>query len=169
MPLFMALPFYEGLETTSYLNAYFEMVSSFTTTGATLFERPDRLVDSLHLWRGLVGWLGGLLIWVSASAVLAPLNLGGFEVTASAEPGHGGARIDRFERANIGKRLTEIFRILAPIYLGLTGVLWLLLVMVGDSPLVSLMHAMATLSTSGISPVGGLEGVQSGFWGEALI
>ncbi|MEM7599186.1 MAG: TrkH family potassium uptake protein, partial [Pseudomonadota bacterium] len=58
LPLFLALPFYEGLETTSYLNAYVEMVSAFTTTGAPLFE-PERLTDSLHLWRGIVGWLGG--------------------------------------------------------------------------------------------------------------
>ena len=55
LPVFLALPFYEGLETTSYLNAYFEMVSCLTTTGATLFDTPERLVDSLHLWRGLVG------------------------------------------------------------------------------------------------------------------
>ena len=58
LPLFLAVPFYEGLETTSFLNAYTEMVSSVTTTGATLFEDPKRLGDTLHLWRGMVGWAG---------------------------------------------------------------------------------------------------------------
>ncbi|MEL6171292.1 MAG: TrkH family potassium uptake protein, partial [Pseudomonadota bacterium] len=87
MPVLLAIPFYEGLETTLFLNAYVEMVSSLTTTGATLFDTPERLVDSLHLWRGIVGWSGGLLIWIAAVAVLAPMNLGGFELSIAAEPG----------------------------------------------------------------------------------
>ncbi len=168
LPLFLALPFYEGLETTSFLNAYFEMVSSLTTTGATLFD-AQRLTDSLHLWRGLVGWLGGLLIWISASAVLAPLYLGGFEVTASAEPGQGGTELDRFERADSAKRLRQITRQLAPIYAGLTGALWLFLVIAGEQPLVAAVHAMSTLATSGISPVGRLENAGAGWAGEAVI
>ena len=169
LPLFLALPFYEGLETTSFLNAYFEMVSCLTTTGATLFAVPERLVDSLHLWRGLVGWCGGLLIWISASAVLAPLNLGGFEVTATAEPGQGDTRLDRFERANPAKRLAQITLQLAPIYIGLTAALWLFLVVTGDRPLVAAIHAMSTLATSGISSVGGVSGANSGLGGEAIL
>ncbi len=169
LPLFLAVPFHAGAETTSFLNAYFEMVSSLTTTGATLFDAPGRLADSLHLWRGLVGWLGGLLIWISAAAVLAPLNLGGFEVTASAEPGQSGAMLARFERASSGKRLTKVSRQLFPLYAGLTVGLWFLLVISGDRPLVAVMHAMATLATSGISPVGGMQGAQTGFGGEAVI
>ncbi|RBI71212.1 TrkH family potassium uptake protein [Roseovarius sp. TE539] len=169
LPIFLAVPFYEGLGTTSFLNAYFEMVSAITTTGATLFEKPGRLVDSLHLWRGMVGWLGGLLIWVAASSVLAPLNLGGFEVTSTADPGQGDTRLDRFERANSAKRLVQITRTLAPIYFGLTLALWLMLVVGGDRPLVAAVHAMSTLATSGISPVGGVENATSGFSGEVVI
>src|SRR6056297_1508815 len=169
LPIFLAVPFYEGLGTTSFLNAYFEMVSAITTTGATLFEKPGRLVDSLHLWRGMVGWLGGLLIWVAASSVLAPLNLGGFEVTSTADPGQGDTRLDRFERANSAKRLAQITRTLAPIYFGLTLALWLMLVVGGDRPLVAAVHAMSTLATSGISPVGGVENATSGFSGEVVI
>ncbi|MEO0865103.1 MAG: TrkH family potassium uptake protein, partial [Pseudomonadota bacterium] len=85
LPVLLAVPFYEGLRTTTFFNAYIEMVSAITTTGATLFSDPERLNDPLHLWRAMVGWLGGLMMWVAASAVLAPLNLGGFEVTARAE------------------------------------------------------------------------------------
>ena len=46
LPLIMAFPFFEALKTTRFINAYTEMVSSFTTTGATLFD-PDRLHPSL--------------------------------------------------------------------------------------------------------------------------
>ncbi|MFU1476963.1 TrkH family potassium uptake protein [Roseovarius sp. C7] len=169
LPLFLAVPFYEGLGTTSYLNAYVEMVSSLTTTGATLFEDPGRLRDSLHLWRGLIGWLGGLLMWVAASAVLAQLNLGGFEVTATAEPGQGGTRFDRFERADASRRLGRATMALAPVYIGLTVIMWLCLLVGGDRPLVGLVHAMSTMATSGISAVGGLQNAQSGIAGEAVI
>src|SRR6056297_3876636 len=169
LPLFLALPFYEGLETTSFLNAYVEMVSSLTTTGATLFPEPGRLTDSLHLWRGIVGWFGGLLMWIAASAVLAPLNLGGFEVTASAEPGQGGGQMERFERASSAKRLAQVTLRLAPLYAGLTAALWLMLMIGGDRPLVAIMHAMSTLATSGISPIGGVQNAQSGFAGEAVV
>ncbi|WP_306113965.1 MULTISPECIES: TrkH family potassium uptake protein [unclassified Roseovarius] len=169
LPLFLAVPFYEGLETTSFLNAYTEMVSCITTTGATLFENPARLGDTLHLWRGMVGWAGGLLIWVSASAVLAPLNLGGFEVTASAEPGQGEAYSGRFERATAAKRIRQITLQLGPIYIGLTCALWLLLLIGGDRPMVALIHAMSTLATSGISPIGGVQNGTSGITGEMVI
>ncbi len=169
LPLFMAIPFYEGLRTTSFLNAYFEMVSSFTTTGATLFEKPGRLVDSLHLWRGMVGWMGGLLMWIAASAILAPLNLGGFEVTATAEPGQAGAVQGRFERAGSGRRVAQVTSALAPLYIGLTGMLWLFLAIGGDRPLVALIHAMSTMATSGISPIGGVERAGSGVGGEVVI
>lgn len=169
LPIVLAIPFYEGLETTTFLNAYVEMVSSLTTTGATLFDTPGRLEGSLHLWRGLVGWFGGLLIWVSASAVLAKMNLGGFEVTVSNEPGQGNMRIDRFERANSARRLEQVTRELAPIYVGLTSALWVMLIIGGDPPLVAAIHAMSTLSTSGISPVGGVANAPSGFAGEAVI
>ena len=42
--------------------AYFEMLSSLTGTGATLFDAPDALAPSVHLWRAQVGWMGGLLV-----------------------------------------------------------------------------------------------------------
>jgi trk system potassium uptake protein TrkH len=169
LPLFLALPFYEGMRTTTFLNAYFEMVSALTTTGATLFDDPGRLTDSLNLWRGLVGWLGGLLVWVSASAVLAPLYLGGFEVTAKAEPGQGAERLDRFRRASSARRITQIGAQLIPVYAGLTGALWVFLMVCGDRPLVAVIHAMSTMATSGISPVGGTQGAAAGLPGEALI
>ncbi|WP_101066426.1 TrkH family potassium uptake protein [Roseovarius salinarum] len=169
LPLFLAVPFHEALGTTRFLNAYFEMVSALTTTGATLFDTPGRLTETLHLWRGLVGWLGGLLIWIAASAVLAPLNLGGFEVTATAEPGQGDTRLDRFERANASKRIEQITATLAPVYAGLTLLLWILLVVGGERSFVAFIHAMSTMATSGISPVGGLSGGSGGFGAELAI
>ena len=63
LPLMFAVPFQEAVGNTSLLNAWFEMVSSFTTTGASVYDNIGRLTPSQHLWRGLVGWMGGLLVW----------------------------------------------------------------------------------------------------------
>lgn len=169
LPLYLALPFYEGVQTTTYLNAYVEMVSSFTTTGATFFEAPGRLGDSLHLWRALVGWAGGLLIWISASAVLAPMSLGGFELTVRAEPGQDDARLGRFERASPVRRLGQVTRMLVPVYAGLTLVLWILLMAGGERAFTAAVHAMSTLATSGISSVGGVQNGAAGIFGEVAI
>jgi trk system potassium uptake protein len=169
LPLMLAVPFFEAVGNTSFLSAYIEMVSSLTTTGATLFE-PDRLAPSVHLWRAQVGWMGGFFIWVTAAAVLAPLNLGGFEVRSSRGVGQDAAVASQVSRvADMSERLRRFSAELLPIYTGLTGVLWVALVLSGDTALVALCHAMSTLATSGISPVGGLEGAGSGAVGEALI
>jgi len=169
LPVILAIPFHAALRDTSFLNAWFEMVSSLTTTGATLFDDPNRLSDTLHLWRALVGWLGGFLMWVAASAILAPLNLGGFEVTASAEPGQGGEQMDSFDHVDASQRLVRSTLHLFPIYAGLTLALWTLLQILGDAPLVAFCHAMSTMSTSGISPIGGVQNASSALAGEMVI
>lgn len=169
LPLYLAVPVHDALGTTSYLNAYFDMVSSITTTGADIFRDPGRLPPSLHLWRGLVGWCGGLLMWIAASAVLAPLSLGGFEVTARGEPGQGGRASGAMERGDPRRRLVMVSSALAPVYAGLTLALWILLMMTGEAALTALSHAMSVMATSGISAVGGTENAQSGVAGEMIM
>ncbi len=169
LPLLLAVPFFEAVRNTTFLNAYFEMVSCLTTTGASLFE-AGRLSGPEHLWRALVGWLGGLLMWISAAAILAPLTLGGFEVTASGEPGQPTPMGER--RSNVSeaaRRLSRTANALIPVYAGLTLAVWILLLIAGDTPLVAISHAMGVMATSGISPVNGMSGTNSGFGGELIL
>lgn len=166
LPVMLAVPFSEAVPDTRFFNAYMEMVSSLTTTGLTLFE-PERLPGSIHLWRAQVGWMGGFFVLLTAIAVLAPLNLGGFEVSSPSEIGQGARQIVNV--ADSAARLRRFSLRLFPIYAGLTAALWLGLYVAGDPPLVALSHAMSTMSTSGISPVGGLEGTNSGHVGELVI
>ncbi len=170
LPLMLAIPFSEAVPDTRFFNAYIEMVSSLTTTGLTLFE-AERLPPSIHLWRALVGWLGGFFVWVTAIAILAPLSLGGFEVVSSDEVGRGasGSTVQLDRVTNPSERLLRYSLRLAPVYGGLTLILWVALIMAGDTALIAICHAMAALSTSGISPVGGTETAPSGLGGEALI
>ncbi|MEM8731865.1 MAG: potassium transporter TrkG [Pseudomonadota bacterium] len=166
LPLYLAVPFHDALQTTTFMNAYFDMVSAVTTTGIDFYRDPERLAPSLHLWRAEVAWLGGLLMWIAAGAILAPMSLGGFEVTARGEPGRGDPGTLAMTRADPAKRLAKVSATLVPIYTGLTGVLMILLLAAGDRPLAALCHAMSVMATSGISPVGGLEGGAAGRVGE---
>ena len=152
----------------SFGDAWFEMLSALTTTGATLYE-PDDLTATVHLWRAFVGWLGGFFSLVAALAVLAPLNLGGMEVVSGRTPGRSQGAGQIVEVAGIRQRMARFALQLLPAYGGLTLLLWLLLIFAGDASLVALCHAMSTLATSGISPVGGLQGGQAGFVGEILV
>ena len=171
LPALMAIPMTAAVPGMRFGDAWFEMLSAFTTTGASLLEGAGS--RSLDLWRATVAWGGGLFVLISVVALLAPLDLGGVElfrvksvVGAVADPamqaqfGVSDPSADR----NI-ERLHDQLRLIAPAYLGLTLVLWVALSMAGNPPLVALMLAMSTLSTSGIAPAGALDSVLT----EALI
>jgi len=170
LPLMLAVPMYEAVPEMTFIEAWFEAVSSFTTTGATLYDNPDELPPSIHLWRAILGWIGGLLMWVSAISIFAPLNIGGFEVRSL----RGGSVTDK-SLTQIGRasdpseRLVRFGAKLIPLYSALTAVLWMCLVAAGEDPFVALCHAMSVLATSGISPVDGLLYSPSGFLGEFII
>ena len=170
MPMIFALPITQAVPDTSYVNAWFEMVSSFTTTGATLYDTPGRLPPSLHLWRATVGWLGGLFILVAATAILAPMNLGGVEVMSGSAPGRGVTGLTQITHvADPSQRFMRYTMLLLPLYTGLTLLLWLCLMIAGEINLLALIHAMGTLSTSGIGMDEGLSALSTGLVGEVLI
>lgn len=152
LPLMLAVPFWEAAGNVRFGDAWFEMISCLTTTGATVFDGQGRLADSLHLWRGLVGWMGGFLIWVAAMAVLAPLNLGGFEVVATGrDPLEANAARLRIGReGHTAERLLRFSRQLGPVYAALSLVLWLGLIATGMPPFDGALRAMSIIATSGI-------------------
>lgn len=168
LPPVLALPLMEAMPGLSAFDAWFEMVSSLTTTGATVLDR-SQTPDSVHLWRGLVGWAGGLLV-LAAAGILAALNLGGFEIFAPRAIGRSSAALPQGgPPRDAGLRLLDRSWGLLAAYAGLTALLWLGLLIAGDPGLVALMHAMAALSTSGISPLATLGAAPSGLGGEVLL
>ena len=186
LPAMLAVPFSLALPDTGFFNAWWEMVSCLTTTGASLYS-AELLAPPLHLWRAMVGWMGGLFMLVAAVALLAPLRVGGFEILAM--PYGRGERFERLPRSADGRtmmmpmavpvlqtemadpvhRVIRAGRMVLPLYAGLTGLMWVALLMLGESGLVALTRAMGTLSTSGISPVSGPAGQGSGIAGEVVI
>lgn len=170
LPLIFALPMTQVLPDSSFANVWFEMVSCFTTTGATVYDDAGRLSSTLHLWRALVGWLGGIYILVTASAILAPMNLGGIEVISGRVPGRNTSGLSQITQvAEPSERFLRFTMLLFPVYLGLTVALWIALMILGERNLVALVHAMGTLSTSGISMSGDLDVLTSGVPGEVMI
>lgn len=167
LPPILALPFHWAVPESDLLAAWWEMISCMTTTGASLFPNED-VPPPVHLWRGLVGWGGGFLTLVAAAAILAPLNIGGFEVLAPKSIGR--ARLRPAGHDAVARRSLERHaKALAFPYIAFTLALWALLHVAGDSSLVALMHGMAVMSTSGISPVDGLHAAGSGRIGEMLM
>lgn len=154
LPLIAALPLFLATPGIGAVGAWFEMVAALTTTGGSAY--PDALLvpDAVHLWRGLVGWFGGLLTLVSAYAVLAPRRLGGFEVMTAAGLAGDGRRIDlRLPAAPLDARLSRAIRVIVPIYTGMSVVLALLFNALAEPGLVASVHAMSIISTSGITPL----------------
>jgi trk system potassium uptake protein TrkH len=149
LPLAMALPLTQAVPDLTLINAWFEMVSSFTTTGASIFDAPRRIPESLHLWRAMAGWAGGLFILVVASGLFAPLGLGGGEMLNAGEPAALYQADTEFDAA---ARMWRHLVLVGPLYLGVTMALWALLILFGVSDLLGLMQAMGTISTSGILP-----------------
>ena len=159
LPLAMALPLVEAVPGLRFRDAWFEMVACFTTTGATLLETPHLIPPSVHLWRGLVAWFGGLFILVAAMALLAPLGLGGFEVIREK------AQVPLM-RADAGDdvavRLRQQLDLVLPPYLAATAVVWAALSALGVPGFDALMQAMAALSTSGVLAQAGLGSIGLG-------
>ncbi len=169
LPFAFALPLREALPDTTLLNAWFEMISAFTTTGASVYG-PDRLADAVHLWRATVGWFGGFLVILAAYAILAPLNLGGTEVSSGRVPGRGAVGTAQVARtADPAQRLTRFALMLFPVYGSLTFLLWCGLLVLGESGVSALIHAMGTLSSSGITGRTPFQTSAAGIPGECLI
>src|SRR3989339_1535548 len=78
--LFGALPFYFSAEFTNFIDAFFESVSGFTTTGSSVMVNIEAAVPSLLFWRSFIQWLGGMGIIVLSIAILPFLGVGGIQL-----------------------------------------------------------------------------------------
>jgi len=149
---FAAIPYLlaGGEQLSSPIDAYFEGMSGFTTTGATVVTDYDELERSVNMWRQFTQWLGGMGIIVLAIAVLPRLRVGGRQVMESELPGP--------EIAQLSERIRATARSLWVLYVGLTALETLLLASLGwlgiDDAMTefeALAHAFTTMPTGGFS------------------
>ncbi|MGB5555337.1 MAG: potassium transporter TrkG [Flavobacteriaceae bacterium] len=127
----------------SITNAFFETVSGYTTTGASILDDIEVLPEGILFWRSLTHWIGGMGIIVLAIAILPLLGIGGMQLFAAEAPGPSADKLH--------PRITDTAKRLWFIYLGYTLAETLLLKLAGMSFFDAINHAMATLSTGGFS------------------
>lgn len=87
MSLFGAIPFVVHGSIPSYADAFFEVMSGFTTTGASILSNIEELPHGLLFWRSITQWIGGMGIIVLSLAILPLLGIGGMQLYAAEVPG----------------------------------------------------------------------------------
>ncbi len=138
------LPFYISGAIPHFVDAFFETMSGYTTTGASILTNIEALPKSILFWRSLTHWLGGMGIVVLTVAIFPLLGIGGLQLIKAEAPG---PTIDK-----ITPKITETAKILWYIYLTLTISETLLLMAGGMNLYDSFTHTFGTLATGGFSP-----------------
>ncbi len=148
MSLFGTLPYIISGWIPGISDAFFETMSGFTTTGATILggdttHRISELPESLLFWRSMTQWIGGMGIIVLTIAILPMLGIGGMELFVAEAPGP--------TKDKIHPRIKETAKRLWVIYLGLTVLQTIILMLCGLNFYESINHALTTNSTGGFS------------------
>jgi len=146
VPVIAAAPYLALGATDSFISAYFEAVSAFTTTGASALNADD-LPRTLLLWRSLLQWFGGVCVTTFAVVILAALNLAGTGIHRSV--------LFTFKKGNLFERLIGIGRVIAGIYLFLAAVCFIAMVITGTGAFNALCLSLTAVSTGGLTPQSG--------------
>ena len=136
-----ALPFFLSRQIPSYVDAFFETVSGFTTTGASILDDVEFMSRSLLFWRSFTHWVGGMGVLVLLVAVLPTVSGRTIHVLRAEMPG-----------PTMGKlvpKIKDTAKILYLIYIGMT-VAEILLLVIGGMPLFdSIVHSFGSAGTGG--------------------
>lgn len=136
-----ALPFYISGEIPSYVDAFFETVSGFTTTGASILTDVEAMSKGMLFWRSFTHWVGGMGVLVFVMAIVPKVSDRSIHILRAEAPG-----------PVVGKivpKMRQTARILYIIYIALTFIEMLLL-LAGGMPLYdSIVHAVGTAGTGG--------------------
>ena len=143
MSAFGALPFYVSGEIPSYVDCFFETVSGFTTTGASILPEVESLSKSILFWRSFTHWVGGMGVLVFVMAVLPMTDGHGMHLLRAEVPG-----------PTVGKlvsRMGDSAKILYGIYLVMT-IVEIILLLLGDMPLFdACINSFGSAGTGGFS------------------
>lgn len=136
-------PFYISGYIPSITNAFFETMSGFSSTGATILDDIEALPHGLLFWRSMMQWIGGLGIIMFTIAVLPIFGVNGLQVFAAEASGPTHDKV----HPRIGVTAKWIWSI----YAGITGILVVLLMLGGMDWFDSVCHAFTAISTGGFS------------------
>ena len=140
---FGCLPFLISGHIPSITNAFFETMSGFTTTGATILTDIEKLPHGILFWRSFTHWLGGMGIIVLSLAILPFLGVGGMQLFKAEVPGPVPDKLT--------PRVTETAKILWGVYILISALETLFLLIGGMNLFDSLCHTFGTMATGGFS------------------
>lgn len=138
-----ALPLYISDITSSFIDAFFESVSGFTATGASVLEDVESLPKGIVFWRSFSHWIGGMGILVFTVALLPALGIGGFQIYKAESPGP--------KAGKLVPRIRDTAIILYKTYLSLTLLNILFLLIGGMGLFDSILYAFSTVGTGGFA------------------
>lgn len=141
-----SLPFLFSGAIPSFPDAFFETMSGFTTTGASILTDIEALPKSMLFWRSMTHWLGGMGIIVLAVAIFPILGIGGLQLIRAEAPGPS---VDK-----LTPKITETAKILWVTYVLLSALETILLMFGGMDLFDALTHTFGTMATGGFSPRG---------------
>ncbi len=144
MPVFCTLPLLLYFPQMSFVDAYFEVVSGLTTTGATILTGLDSLPMSINLWRHELNWIAGMGIIIFAVAILPILGIGGMQLYKAETPGSG-------KESDLPPRVGQTAKALWLVYAGISMVCILALHLAGMGWFDAICHAFAVMSLGGFS------------------
>ena len=139
-----AIPLYISGCYKTFIDAIFESVSGFTTTGATVLGDLEALPISINVWRCETHWLGGMGVVTLTVALMPLLGVGGFQLIKAETTGP--------EKGKVTARITTTAKVLWLIYTTLTIIQTIALCIAGMGFIEALCHSFATLGTGGFSP-----------------
>lgn len=142
--IFCTLPLLLQLPKLKFVDAYFEVISGLTTTGATTLSGLDALPMSINLWRHELTWFGGIGIIVFAVAVLPILGVGGMQLLKSESPGS-------VKESDLPPRIAQVAKALWGAYVVITLFCILALRLAGMGWFDAVCHAFAAMSLGGFS------------------
>ena len=140
---FGAIPFVISGAIPSYIDAFFEMVSGFTTTGASILTEIQSLPRGILFWRSFSHWIGGMGFLIFILALIPSLGSNTIYLLKAESPGPNPGKIV--------PRIKETAKILYIIYFVLTIIQTILLMVAGLSFYDSVIHALGTAGTGGFS------------------
>jgi trk system potassium uptake protein TrkH len=127
----------------AFTDAYFEIMSGFTTTGATILTDIEALPRGLLFWRSLTHWLGGMGIITLALAIFPAIGVGGYQMFRGEVPGPTADRLK--------PRLAETAKVLWGVYALLSAAQTVLLMLGGMNLFDAVCHTFGTMATGGFS------------------
>ncbi|MDX9929366.1 MAG: potassium transporter TrkG [Bacteroidales bacterium] len=141
--IFGTLPFLFSHSIPSVTDAFFETMSGFTTTGASVLSDIEALSHGILFWRSITQWMGGMGIVVLSLAVLSEIKIGNFQLFAAEVPG--------VTKDKLHPKVKETAKRLWAIYMIFTLAETLLLMLGGMSPFDAVCHSFTTMATGGYS------------------